>query len=338
MRIPPYLRSWTRGALALAVAGALFVWTGSVAGAEPPWPANPVSLEAQQVARLYQVVLWIALAVFAVVEGILVYSVVRFRRRDETVPAQVHGHTGLEIAWTVAPALIVAFLAFLSFQTMFAGGSAREHPLTVQVVGHQWFWEFRYLDDGFATATELVVPTGRAVRLDVTSADVIHSFWVPRVGGKIDANPGFVNEMWFTVEEPGTFQGQCAEFCGVGHAYMPVRVLALDPDDYEAWVEAQRAAAAPVQGLAAEGEDLVTSGACSVCHTVRGTAAVGLVGPDLTHLASRSQIGGMLANTPDNLAAWLADPQSHKPGTRMPNMGLSDEEIEAIVAYLTTLE
>ncbi|MFQ5944899.1 MAG: cytochrome c oxidase subunit II [Anaerolineae bacterium] len=338
MRIPPYRRSWKKGALALAVAGALFLWTVSVAGAEPPWPSDPASPEARQVADLYQIVLWIALAVFAVVEGILLYSVVRFRRRDETVPAQVHGHTGLEIAWTAAPAVIVAILAVLSFQTMFAGGSGRENPLTVEVVGHQWFWEYRYPDEGFVTATDMVVPTGRAIRLEVTTADVIHSFWVPRLSGKIDASPGLVNEIWFTVEEPGTFEGQCAEFCGIGHPYMPVRVIALDQMGYEEWAEAQRAAAAPAQGLAAEGENLVTGGACAACHTVRGTAAVGLVGPDLTHFASRSQIGGMLANTPENLALWLADPHEQKPGTRMPNMGLTAEEIEAIVAYLKTLE
>ncbi len=338
MRIPPHLGNRRRGALALAVAGALLVLTGSVVGAEPPWPSGPVSPEARPVADLYWLVLWIALAVFAVVEGVLLYSVFRFRRRDDVEPDQIHGHTGLEIAWTVAPALIVAFLAVLSVQTMFAGGTAREDPLTIEVVGHQWFWELRYPEAGFTTATDVVVPAGTAVRLKVTSEDVIHSFWVPRLGGKIDANPGFANEIWFTVEEPGVFEGQCAEFCGVGHPYMPVRVIALTPIEYEAWVQAQRATAPPAVGLAAEGESLVTVGACAACHTVRGTAAAGLIGPDLTHFASRSQIGGLVPNTPENLALWLEDPQALKPGAKMPNLGLSDEEIDAIVTYLTTLE
>ncbi len=210
--------------------------------------------------------------------------------------------------------------------------------MTIEVVGHQWFWELRYPEAGFTTATDVVVPAGTAVRLKVTSEDVIHSFWVPRLGGKIDANPGFANEIWFTVEEPGVFEGQCAEFCGVGHPYMPVRVIALTPIEYEAWVQAQRATAPPAVGLAAEGESLVTVGACAACHTVRGTAAAGLIGPDLTHFASRSQIGGLVPNTPENLALWLEDPQALKPGAKMPNLGLSDEEIDAIVTYLTTLE
>lgn len=314
---------------------------GSPAAAEPPSPLSPASPTAEGIANLYYLVLAIALVVFVVVEGLIILSTLRFRRKAPggPEPTQVHGHTILELMWTAIPALILVVLFVLTFQALQESGDLPTNPLRVEVIGHQWWWEFRYPEQGVTTATQLVVPVGQPIIFSITSVDVIHSFWVPRLGGKIDANPGQVNTYSFKTQEPGEYHGQCAEFCGIGHPYMPIRVTAVSEEEFAAWVQAQLAGAPPPsEALLAQGLEIMEAGSCAACHTIAGTAAQGQVGPDLTGFGMRPFIGGVLENTPDNLARWLDDPQVVKPGAAMPDYGLSPEEIQALVAYLESLQ
>jgi cytochrome c oxidase subunit 2 len=210
------------------------------------------------------------------------------------------------------------------------------------VVGNQWWWEIRYPQLGIVTANELHVPVSDAARptrtfITLESADVIHSFWIPQLAGKTDVIPGKTNRTWVEPRTPGTYVGQCAEFCGVQHAGMLLRVTVHSRDEFDRWVAAQRAAAAEApEGRA--GRDVFTSVACISCHTVKGTPANGVFGPDLTHLMSRATIGaGVAPNTPETLRAWVKDPGVLKPGARMPAMNLSGDQLDQLVAYLTTL-
>jgi cytochrome c oxidase subunit II len=313
-----------------------------------PSQFSPESVPAKQIYNLFLVVYGLAAVVFVIVEGALVYAVVRFgRKQGAGLPSQIDGNPRLEVAWTVAPALVLAVVFVLSLQTLrsittprtaVAGGPGA--PLHLRVVGHQWWWEFDYPDLNIVTATEMHVPVGVDVNLDVESADVVHSFWVPQLGGQLDAVPGHVNHMWFQVSAPGTYRGQCAEFCGAEHAGMQMRVVAESPDQFQAWVKAQQAPAAEAAtGDAAAGEQAFVTGACVGCHTITGTKANGQVGPNLTHFASRQIFAGALYdNTADNVAHWLANPQSMKPYNLMPNLHLSSEQIGALVAYLESLK
>jgi len=209
-------------------------------------------------------------------------------------------------------------------------------------VGNQWWWEIRYPQLGIVTANELHVPVSDDARpmptfITLESVDVIHSFWVPQLGGKLDVIPGKTNRTWVEPRTPGTYVGQCAEFCGVQHAGMLLRVTVHPKDEFDRWVAAQQAAAADVPAVRA-GRDVFTSVACINCHTVRGTPANGLFGPDLTHLMSRATLGaGVAPNTPDNLRAWVNDPAALKPGALMPAMKLSKDQLDSLVAYLATL-
>jgi len=287
-------------------------------------------------------------AVFVIVEGLLLVAAFRFRRRPsgEGEPPQIHGNTPLEIAWTIVPALIVFAVFVLTVrtqQTIDASAQSDDGstPLNVEVIAHQWWWEFRYPDLGITTATDLVIPVGRVVSYTVTSVDVIHSFWVPQLNGKTDAIPNALNPSWLKAESAGRFYGQCAELCGVSHAYHRFLVTAVSPAEFDAWANSQaRDAAAPTEAAAQAGQQVFLSAGCVACHTIRGVpSAVGQTGPDLTHVASRPYIAGrILANTPHNLARWLANPPGIKPGALMPNLGLSRPDIEALVAFLQTLK
>jgi cytochrome c oxidase subunit 2 len=231
----------------------------------------------------------------------------------------------------------------------------------VLVKGHQWWWEFQYTDLGVTTANELHIPVNIQVNLQLESNDVIHSFWVPHLAGKTDVIPGRQNHLWLQADEPGTYQGQCAEFCGIEHALMRLQVVAESQSDFNTWVQGQRAipslAATPTPGpgaagtpgaqgtpsadasLVAQGAQLFATGACITCHTLRGTPAQATVGPDLTHFASRKTLAAnTLTNTPANLAKWLHNPQAIKPGNDMPNLNLSDSDVDALVAYLESLK
>jgi cytochrome c oxidase subunit 2 len=301
-------------------------------------PAGPV---AQKQADLFWLVFWIAAIVFVLVEGALLYAVLRFRRRSPAdTPRQVHGNTRLEIAWTIIPALLLAGVAVPTVGTIFDLAEAPPGSMHVEVTAHRFWWEIRYPSIGVVTANEVHIPTGEQVVMDLTSHDVIHSFSVPRLAGKQDVVPGRTNTMNLAADEPGTYKGQCQEFCGLSHANMKFRVVAHDPAEFEAWVQSELAeAAAPEPGSLAE-QALPT---CFACHAIAGvggpTAPPKTPGPDLTHLAGRQTIAaGMLPNTEEGLATWLRDPPGVKAGSNMPDYNLNEDQIDALVEYLRSLE
>jgi cytochrome c oxidase subunit 2 len=315
----------------------------------PTW-FEPASTNASLITNLGTAIFAIAIGVFVVVETLLVISVVRFSRKRDGEPAQIEGNTRFEIAWTAAPAIVLAVVFVLSLQTLTqiaysptSPGNASNAPATanavhVRVVGHQWWWEFQYPELNIATANELHVPVNTVVNFDLESVDVIHSFWVPQLAGKTDVIPGHVNHTWFQANQLGTFHGQCAEFCGLEHALMRFEVVVEAPDQFQAWVKKQQAPVAVMTSDAARGEQLFLNGACIGCHTVNGTKALGKVGPNLTHLASRKLFAGaVFDNNADNLKKWLANPPAIKPGTSMPNLNLAQSDIDALVAYLMSL-
>ncbi|HTY42831.1 MAG TPA: cytochrome c oxidase subunit II [Thermoanaerobaculia bacterium] len=308
---------------------------------------RPVSSPADAVHHYSLFVLGITGAIFAVVFTMLVVAVVRFRRRpgdDASEPPQVYGSDQVEVAWTVIPVLIVIVLSLTTARTVFeVQNPARpSNALQVTVVGRQWWWELRYPAYGIVTANELHVPVSDPAHptptfLRLESADVAHSFWVPRLAGKTDLIPNRVNEMWIDPRETGLFEGQCAEYCGTEHAKMLLRVYVHPREEFERWVAAQQAAPPPA-AEAAEGRRVFETTACLNCHTIRGTVGNGLYGPDLTHLMSRETLAaGAAANTPESLRAWVRDPNAVKPGALMPAMQLDERRLDALVAYLRTL-
>jgi len=307
----------------------------------------PVSTPAFAIRDLSFLVLAIVTLIFVVVAGVMLYAIVRYRRRpgeDGGDPPQVYGSTQIELAWTVVPFLIVIVLFLTTTRYIFAieRHAAPPDAVEVTVVGNQWWWEIRYPQLGIVTANELHVPVSDEARptptfITLESVDVIHSFWVPQLAGKMDVVPGQRNRMWVEPRTPGTYVGQCAEFCGLQHAGMLLTVTVHSPDDFARWVAAQQAVAADVPAARA-GREVFTAVACINCHTVRGTPANGVFGPDLTHLMSRATLGaGVAANTPENLRAWVNDPASLKPGALMPAMKLSNDQLDKLVAYLATL-
>jgi cytochrome c oxidase subunit 2 len=303
---------------------------------------QPATGSARQIAGLFYTIFYLALAVFVLVEGLLVYFVIRYQRRTNSeLPDQVHGNTPLEIAWTLAPALVLAVVFVLTVRTMSAVSvSAQPSPtVNVRVVGHQWWWEFQYPDLNIVTANDLHIPVGEVVGITLESDNVIHSFWVPQLTGKTDVVPDHQNKTWLRAEAPGDYNGQCAEFCGSQHAHMLFHVVAQTPAEFAAWVQQQQTTPPTATGDSAKGADVFAKGACVGCHTIEGTKAQGKVGPNLTHFGSRLSIAaGTLPNTPENLALWLKNPQAVKPENDMPNLGLSAADIQALVAYLESLK
>jgi cytochrome c oxidase subunit II len=284
-------------------------------------------------------------AIFLVVQVLLLVAVFRFRERDpKAIPRQVRGSAVLEIAWTLIPAVILTFIAFPTVAAIFRTQTAPpKDALRVKVIGHQWWWEFQYPDLGVVTASDLHLPAGRPVSLEISSTDVIHSFWVPRLGGKRDAIPGSMTRIVLTAaapaEYPAVYHGQCAEFCGASHANMRHVAVVETPEAFAGWAAKQKepALTPPDGSPAASGLQVYRTGTCVGCHTVRGVSAGG-IGPDLTHFGSRTTIaGGILPNTPENLARWVRHAPVLKPGSLMPAQKLSDPEVAALVAYLQSL-
>lgn len=283
----------------------------------------------------------LSFAVMALVFGVLLYVLLRFRGAGAS--SKREKHKALEITWTAIPAALLVVLFIFSMRTALnvTGAFNDDDIVRIKVVGNQWWWSFEYPDLGFTTANELHVPADRPVRLEMTGKDVIHSFWVPEVGWKLDTIPGKTNVLSFETHREGIFDGACAEFCGVQHAWMRMKVVSMSGDDFDAWAKAQAAPPSePASMLSQDGEKTFLTQTCASCHTVKGTSAKGTVGPDLTHFGSRATIGGgVVANTPENLEAWLRDPQAIKPGVLMPGFDmLSDEEIEALINYLEGLK
>ncbi len=303
---------------------------------------DPSSTPARSIMGLSFFVLLITGSIFLVVGGLLAYAVIRFRARetdDASEPAQIYGSTQVELAWTVIPILIVVVLFLTTARIIFAVQDAPKpaDALDVTVVGHQFWWEYRYPKLGIVTANELHVPVGKATFLHLLSADVDHSFWVPQLAGKTDLIPNHPNDTWIDPKQPGLYLGQCAQFCGVEHAKMLLRVYVDTPAQFAEWVKNQQEPGVQDASVAA-GRRVFETQACTNCHAVAGTAAIGTFGPDLTHLMSRATIAsGAVPNTPDNLRGWIQDPDHFKSGVLMPAMQLSDEQVDQLVAYLETL-
>lgn len=301
-------------------------------------PFTPASPSATAVANLFWIIIVIAGIIFVGVEGALFYAIFAYRQRPGRAPSQFSGNVRLEIAWTAIPALILAVVFYLTIRTMYDIRLPGGDPLEIQAVGHQWWWEFDYPNDGISTANEIHVPVGETVVVRLASADVIHSLWVASLAPKLDVVPGRDYAIWFQAQSPGVYLGACAEFCGIQHAWMQFRVYADSPADYQAWLKAQQQAAPTPTGLALQGQQLYVAQSCGACHAIAGTPSNGRIGPSLTHVASRWSIGaGVLDNTPDNMNRWLANPQAIKPGTLMPNYHLPPDQLQALTAYVETL-
>jgi len=251
----------------------------------------------------------------------------------------------VELAWTVVPVIIVVVLTLTTARIIHEIQDAPKPAaaIEVQAIGHQFWWEFRYPKLGIVTANELHVPVSQPQRrtptfLDLSSVDITHSFWVPRLAGKTELVPNKLNTMWIEPEQTGLFLGQCAKYCGTQHSYMLLRVYVHTKEDFERWVKEQQAPASD-GGTVAEGRHVFEKTACLNCHAVKGTVGDGRFGPDLTHLMSRDTLGaGVLKNTPENLRAWVKAPNRFKPGVLMPAMNLDDHQLDQLVAYLATLK
>lgn len=345
-------------ALALAVlAGALAL--AGCAGEYPQSVFRPVTDFAVTLDNLFTHVFWWTIVILVVVEVILVFVILRYRQRPgQLQPKQIHGNALLEIVWTIIPALIVVFIAVPTIRTIFdTYEPAGEDALIVEAVAHQWWWQFHYPEYGITTANQLYLPVGRQVEIRLRSNDVLHNFWVPRLGGKRYNYPQRVrpgeepryNFLVFTIDEAGEYPGQCAEFCGVAHALMRMMVVAQPEPEFQAWVQQMRAPVEPAEGsLEAQGREIFLRSTCIACHTIEGTTARGVLGPNLTRFGTRWSIGaGAADNTLENIAQWIRDPQSIKPGALMPGTtqgaagmpptGLSDQEVAAVAAYLHSL-
>ena len=304
---------------------------------------DPAGPRAERIATLWWVMFVLGTGVFVVVMLLLVFALlVRGRRRTDPESREAeNGTRPILIGVAISAVIMVGVFAFTLWTQLSLTEPARAADLTIEVVGNQWWWEVRYPDEGVVTANELHIPVGAPVSVLLTTDDVIHSFWVPRLTDKMDLIPGRTNQLWFQADEPGTYLGECAEFCGVQHAWMQFRVVAVPDEEFATWLDGQREAASEPQpeSLLQEGQQIFLGSACVYCHTVRGTNASGQLGPDLTHVASRQTLAaGRLENTVGNLTAWIVDPQAIKPGNLMPATNLDSEELQALVAYLMSLD
>jgi cytochrome c oxidase subunit 2 len=379
--------------LSIAVTLLTAVAVGACGDEYPQSTVNPTTEFGRITHDLYTGIFWWTMVILVVVWAVMAYTLIRFREKPgQPHPKQIHGNMALEVGWTIAPALIVVAITVPTIRGVFDLQRPNgDDALVVEVTGHRYWWSFHYPEYGVTTANELHLPVGRPVTLRLEASDVIHSFWVPRIGGKRDVNPIVRTPegegmkytwLFFTLEEEGEYLGQCAEFCGQSHSLMRMRVFGDSPEDFDAWIDAWQTpsptALAP-QAEAAEGEEgtpgegdeaeevaqvvaaeedpLVTLGRdvflrqsfCVACHAVNGTAAAGVLGPNLTRLGARSTIAaGMMENTPENLFRWIRDPQSVKPDARMPGVSyeaggwpptdLTDDQVRALAAYLTSLQ
>lgn len=342
----------------LAANTAVLLLAAACAKDAPQDVLEPEGPYGQKIDNLWNLVIIPAAVVFVLVLGLVVATVVRHRHRPgRPDPVQVHGNTRLEITWTVIPAVLLLFVAVPTISTIFdLSRDPKGDVLRVEVAGHVWWWEYQYEGLGITTANELHIPTGKPVRLSLVSREtgfgpdvtgVIHSYWVPKLAGKQDVVPGRTNHLTLQADKPGFYPGQCAEFCGLSHANMRLAVVAHTPEEFDDWVaDQQRPAPTPTAGTAAaRGFEVFTTKGCNGCHTIGGVKeAAGIQGPNLTHLMSRQKFAGYIFDTnPGNLKKWVADPPAMKPmaperNLGMPDQGLSDQQVDDVVAYLETLE
>ncbi|MGZ5015219.1 MAG: cytochrome c oxidase subunit II [Methylobacter sp.] len=305
---------------------------------------------AEPITRLGWGLTAISLLVTVIIAALLLTAI--FKRRQKA-PLDDQGHAPITrepggMLWIyigvgISTVVLFASALWTIFTIAAVTSPSRTPTLTINVTARQWWWEVRYRSDEpalvFTTANEIHIPTGEPVRINLVAADVIHSFWVPQLAGKMDVIPGQNNSTWIQADKSGDYFGQCGEYCGAQHAHMAFHVVAQTPDEFAVWRRQQLAATgAPQNEILQQGQDVFMTH-CSVCHAVRGTVAGGNLGPDLTHMASRSTIAaGLLANNPDNAAAWINDAQALKPGSSMPSLHLSTQELTNVVAYLGSLK
>jgi cytochrome c oxidase subunit 2 len=299
---------------------------------------------ADREATLGSVLLGIASAVVVVVAVLVVVAIVRRHPPAGEAMRQGGGLRWLVIGGVVVPSVILLGSMVYSLRVLAAVAQPAPEPsMTIKVIGHRWWWEVRYpgksASDAFVTANEIHIPVHVPVRLELATADVIHSFWIPQLAGKMDLIPGQTNVMWLEADSAGSSWGHCGEYCGLQHTNMMMSVVAQSPADYARWAEGQRQpAAAPHDDLATAGAQVFGASACALCHTVRGTEAGGALGPDLTHVGSRATLAaGVLPNTTGHLTGWIANPQGIKPGVVMPAVPLAPGDLHAVVAYLQSL-
>jgi cytochrome c oxidase subunit 2 len=325
-------------ALLLGALLALVVVAAGCAGGQPDI-FRPGGSAGQEIKTLSIQIFAILAIVLVVVWALLAFVIIKYRRRPEADVSQTRGNLTIEIVWTLIPAIIVTVLFVLTVQA--TRQLAMPDPgAQFTTVGHRWWWEFDFPDQGFKTANEVYVAVGRPTSIDVESVDVIHSFWVPQMGGKVDMIPGHVNHIRFVPLKEGKYLGECSEFCGAQHGKMRFLFVVVSPEEYSAWAHDQaQPAAQPAGAEAVAGGELIQTIACGSCHTIRGTSLKGTFGPDLTHFGSRSGIAAYtLPNTSQNLLAWLQDPQAIKPECTMPTIPLPLREQQQLVAYLEELK
>jgi cytochrome c oxidase subunit II len=327
----------------LPAIGLLVLATACSSEATNPQTAfNPRSDYANVGLDLFILTIILGVIIGVLVEIVLVATAIRYRRRShDPLPPQIHGSTIIEVLWTTGPVVVVGAILFYTLPVIFSTQApAPSGSMDINVTGHQFWWEFGYPDAGVVTANEMHLPVGQTVNLVLQSDDVIHSFWVPALGGKRDAFPGHTNYIWLKADSTGEFPGQCYQLCGYSHGNMRERAIIQSPSDFQAWLTAQQApAATPTDPTALEGSQVFQTKGCTACHTINGTQAQGKVGPNLTHIATRGTIAGaILENNARDLRRWLADPPALKPGSIMPNLGLNDHELDVLVAYLQSLQ
>lgn len=308
---------------------------------------DPAGPQSARIGRLWWLMFWICSAVYVLVIGALIYAVRRGHRREQAdqtpeVERTATKAIGAAVAMTVAILFVFLIADFSTGRAI----TALQSPegIEIKVTGHQWWWDFEYqaqvASQQVRTSNEIHIPTGRPVKLTMTSQDVIHSFWVPNLHGKTDLLTGYQTVTWIEADRPGLYRGQCAEYCGPQHAHMALAVVAESPEQFSAWIDNQRRPAPqPATAEQQRGEQLFLTRACVMCHQIRGTTAGGRTAPDLTHLATRQFIAaGTLANNRGNLGGWVVDPQHIKPGNKMPPNELSGEELTALLSYLQSLK
>ncbi len=302
------------------------------------------SVLAQPISHLFVIVGIVMAAILLLVTVLVLYVSFRYRAgAAKVVPRQEFGRSSLEILWTVGPILILVFIFAATIHAMREsdpGFAANQQPDLV-IVAHQWWWEARYMKSGVIAANEIHVPVGKRLFVRLESADVIHDWWVPQLGRKMDAVPGHPNFFWLEADSTGFYSGTCAEYCGAEHAWMRIGVIAEGEPTFERWAQHQLEVPSKVPSGSdpAEGAELFQQLTCGNCHTIGGTSAQGKIGPDLTHISGRLTLAaGRFQNTPANLARWLADPQAVKPDSHMPNFQLTDSQVHQLTAYLETLQ
>jgi cytochrome c oxidase subunit 2 len=305
-----------------------------------PYVFDPQAPQAGAISSLFVVTLIICAVIFAIVSAMVIYSLVKFRWREgERDPAQFAGDKRVEMIWTAIPLVIVILLFVLTAQAMRVSDPPPAVEPDLIVKGRQWWWEIHYPKTGLVTANEIHIPVGKPMSVRIEAADVLHAFWVPQLTRQMTNIPGDPRHIWLQADRPGVYPGLCTEFCGTQHAWMRFTVVALPQAEFDAWMTSQLAPAAAPAGDAAGGWELFRTMSCINCHAVRGTEAQVRIGPDLTHFASRREIGaGILKMSPENITHWMRDPQAAKPGVKMPNFKFTEHQLMQLSAYLQSLK